>query len=321
MKIAFFSEMGFQGTVPRNHQNMRVEFAQMCALNAVHYPMLKIEEVTTYYDIAVLLVGKTSSFREQIFHTDVVSKAKKIARKVLWMQEGPHWIFQDMPLQHQFWHYNVLANVDGLLVENKTDIKYFKGLLSNDTWIKDIPSLMITDSIKDFSEHPKEDKVIVGGNFCRWYGGFDSYICARELNIPIWAPSMGRKIEGEEQIEDINYLPYVNWVEWIKILSTFKYGIHLMPTAGAGTFNMNCSYLGIPCIAYNDLDTQYNLHPQLSVRQGDIRTAKKLIERLKTDKEFYEECSKTTKELYYKFHSEEVFKLDMEKKLTKLLDT
>ena len=318
MKIAFLSEMGFEGKVPRNHSNMRVEFAQMCALNADHYPMLQIDKVSKKYDIAILLVGKTAAFRDQIYNIDVVQHAKKFASKVLWMQEGPYWVFQDMPLHHQFWHYNLLANVDGLLVENKTDIAYFKGILSEGTWVEDIPSLMITDLVEQYVNTQKEDKVIIGGNFCRWYGGFDSYITARELEVPIWAPSMGRKVEGEDQIEDINYLPYVNWVEWVKILSSFKYGIHLMPTAGAGTFNMNCSFLGIPCIAYNDLDTQYQLHPNLAVDPGDIQTVKKLVRMLKEDIDFYNECSTKTKELYNQYHSEEAFVDSMNKKFKTL---
>jgi hypothetical protein len=37
MKIAFFTEMNFKGKIPRNYDNMRVEFAWMVALNAHHY--------------------------------------------------------------------------------------------------------------------------------------------------------------------------------------------------------------------------------------------------------------------------------------------
>lgn len=303
--------MGFIGKVPRNHTNMRVEFAQMCALKADHFPMTQIQSINAQYDIAILLVGKTASFREQIFNIDIVSEARRFAKKVLWMQEGPHWIFQDMPLPHQFWHYNVLANVDGLLVENKTDIKYFKGLLSDDSWVQDIPSLMITDYITGLINQDKEDKIIIGGNFCRWYGGFDSYICARDLQIPIWAPSMGRKVKGEDQIQDINYIPYCSWVEWVEVLSKFKYAIHLMPTAGAGTFNMNCAFLGIPCIAYDHIDTQTQLFPELTVDLGNIQEARKLLNRLKNDKDFYEECSTNAKLNFCKYHSEDVFTEEM----------
>ena len=39
MKIAFFSEMGFEGKIDRTtHNNMRTEFAWMTALDADHYP-------------------------------------------------------------------------------------------------------------------------------------------------------------------------------------------------------------------------------------------------------------------------------------------
>ena len=37
MKIAFFTEMEFQGKIPRNHPNMRTEFAWIVALEANHY--------------------------------------------------------------------------------------------------------------------------------------------------------------------------------------------------------------------------------------------------------------------------------------------
>jgi len=313
MEIVFLSEMGFIGKVPRTHRNMRVEFAQMCALNADHYPMLSVKDIKKKYDIAVLLVGKSTNFRDQIFNIDVVNEARKIATKVLWMQEGPHWIFQDMPINHQIWHYNVLIESDGLLCENKTDIPYFRGLVGDQKWISDIPSLMIIDNIKHVEYTDKHDKIIIGGNFCRWYGGFDSYICAQDLKLPIYAPSMGRKIENEELIEDIQHLPYMDWTDWIIELSKFKYAIHLMPTAGAGTFSMNCAYLGIPCIAYDDIDTQKNLHPELSVKQGDVYTARKLLNKLKSDNVYYNEMSKLCRDLYKEHHSEESFKINMNK--------
>ena len=91
---------------------------------------------------------------------------------------------------------------------------------------------------------------------------------------------MGRKIEGEEQMPNLNHLPYMNWVEWIKELNKRKYGIHLMKTHAAGTFALNCAYLGIPCIGYRGLDTQEICHPNLTVELGDIEHAKFLIEKL-----------------------------------------
>ena len=149
---------------------------------------------------------------------------------------------------------------------------------------------------------------MIGGNFCSWYGGFDSYIVAQEANCPIFVPSMGRKVEGEEGLPNLNHLPYMNWVEWIKTLNQFKYGVHLMRTHAAGTFALNCAYLGIPCIGYEGLDTQYVCHPELTIKLGDLDTAKTLLTKLKTDKEFYNECSAIAKLRYLNHYSENVFK-------------
>ena len=163
MKIAFLSQMGFQGKVPRNHPNMRTEFAQMCALKSDHYPLSNIDSITEKYDHAILLIPKTDRDRDALLSVDLVPKAKRFANKVWFMQEGPSWIFQDMSIAQQFWHYNLLVDVDGILTENKTDIPYFKGLVGNKP-IHDIPSLMIEDALDGYTLTHKNDRkgVIIG---------------------------------------------------------------------------------------------------------------------------------------------------------------
>ena len=58
MKIAFFSEGGYVGKVPRNNNNMRTDTAWVCALNADHYPIPHLfqETVTVKhkYDIGIM---------------------------------------------------------------------------------------------------------------------------------------------------------------------------------------------------------------------------------------------------------------------------
>jgi len=39
MNIAFFSEAGYIGKVPRDNPNMRTDQAWVCALDAIHYPI------------------------------------------------------------------------------------------------------------------------------------------------------------------------------------------------------------------------------------------------------------------------------------------
>ena len=115
---------------------------------------------------------------------------------------------------------------------------------------------------------------------------------------------MGRKIEGEEQIDNLCHLPYMNWTQWIHELNKRKYGIHLMRTHAAGTFALNCAYLGIPCIGYDNVNTQKYLHPNLSVPDGDVESARKIAEELSNNNSFYEECSNKCKENYEKLYSD-----------------
>ena len=43
-KVLFFSELGLMGKVSRDYNHMRTEFAQMCALQADHCTLYKINE-------------------------------------------------------------------------------------------------------------------------------------------------------------------------------------------------------------------------------------------------------------------------------------
>ena len=242
------------------------------------------------YDIGIITIPKTNI--EQLIQVDIMKQLKRVCKKVGTMQEGPHWYFQDYTMEQQIWFYNLLAELDFIWCHNEIDLKYYKGLTDKKCYVN--PTLMIEDFIE--SESKDRKGVIIGGNMVRWYGGFDSYIIATAFDEDIYAPSMGRKIDREDEM-DINHLPYMTWVEWIRSLSSFKFAVHLMPTWAAGTFTLNCAYWGIPCIGYKGLDTQH-LHPSLSVDYGDLDTAKILAKRLKIDEDFYQKCSTECKNLY-----------------------
>jgi len=298
MKIAFFTEMNFRGKTPRNHVNMRVEYAWMCALNADHYHVT--DTPTEHYDLGLILTPKKNPELVDI------SRLKQYCDKIGMLQEGPFWYYQDYDLTKQIQYYNNRTSSDIIYTHNHIDKTYYEGLTGHKD-IRVIPSLMIEDAIDiDALTPPKyRDEVIIGGNFVSWYGGFDSYIVASEISDKVFAPSMGRKQPGEEQL--ITHLPYLNWRDWITQLSKFKYAVHLMRTHAAGTFALNCAYLGIPCIGYYGLDTQEVCHPNLTVEIGDLVKAKKLINLLKNDSQFYDEQSKTAKQNYENIFTEEQF--------------
>lgn len=297
MRIAFFTEMLFQGKIPRNHDNMRTEFAWISALNADHYNIQSIPEEK--YDLGIVIIPK----KNPNFNID---NLRVSCDKIAVMQEGPNWFWQDYDLSKQVWYYNTLTSADIIYVHNVGDKTYYEGL-TNHKDVRVLQSLMIEDAIDKDALTPQEyrSEVIIGGNFVSWYGGFDSYTVASEISDKVFAPSMGRKQVGEEQL--LTHLPYLTWRDWITQLSKFKYGVHLMRTHAAGTFALNCAYLGIPCIGYYGLDTQEICHPDLTVEVGDLVTAKKLINLLKNDSQFYNDQSKVAKYGYKRVFSEEQF--------------
>lgn len=314
MKIAFLTEMGWEGKTPSNHQNARTEFAWMNALNADHFHIGNIKNVFNYDHVFVIIpkgevflnaVGTTLSQKQNpissVLSIPIVDILKSNnCKKVYYVQEGPTWLFNDYNIIDQVNFYNTLNSFDAIFAHNEYDVKFYKGLFPNNK-INIIPTLLIEELIKNIT--PKtENKIIIGGNFARWYGGFQSYMIAQTFDIPIWVQDSHCKRKDENQLPNLNHLNRLSWIDWMNTLSTFKYAIHLMPTIAAGTFSLNCAYFGIPCIGNEKVDTQRICHPNLSVDVDDVEKALILAQRLKEDKEFYVKCSNESKLMYRKYY-------------------
>ena len=303
MKIGAFTEGNWFGKVIGNSDKsleriIRTDLAWWIALDATHHPiptMPNVEDNT--YDLGIMILPKNKNHIEALSKYDVIGTLKSKCKLSAIMQEGPHWYFQDYPMEQQVWFYNSLVSVDVIFAHNQSDVEYYKGL-TNKNHVYQNKSLMIEDNINPTTKPEDRNGVIIGGNFCRWYGGFDSYIVAQQFETEISIPSMGRKIKGEEIMPKLNHLPYMDWCDWINNLSQFKYGVHLMPTQAAGTFALNCAYYGIPCVGYKGLDTQELCFPHLTVEMGNLNKAKQLAERLKIDEDFYNDCSERARENY-----------------------
>ena len=319
MKIAFLTEMGFDGYIEKSHPNMRTEFAWMNALHANHIPISKYNEVSGYDHVFIIFpkgqlnlnavaskIGNTPNPHSELLNSNWLYKLKEKNKKVYYVQEGPTWMFTELEIQDQFNFYNMLASVDAIYAHNNYDQKFYKGLVPGQQ-VRVIPTLMIEERIKDIIA-TKQDKVLIGGNFARWYNGFQSYLVASEFNAPIWSQESHAKRVNEEQVDNLNHFPRMIWSEWMKEVSKFKYAVHLMPTIAAGTFSLNCAYFGIPCIGNAKVDTQRICHPDLCVDVDDIESARKLAIKLRDNKDFYKKCSIEAKTNYKHYYGIEQWK-------------
>ena len=297
MKIGFFSEASYEGLVPRNHPNMRTDVAWVCALDAYHCPIPMISTmVDNAFDVGVMILPKK---REPLLNYPLLEQYKRVCKKVTVMQESYYNYWQDSSIAEQIWYFNFLTEMDLIFCHNDIDLKYYNGLTNVRTEL--LPTVMITDDILPRSE--SGNGVIIGGNWVRDYGGFDSYQVASEITDDITSITTGRiKPEEKDLFKHLDWMP---WSEWIHVLSQYYIGVQL-GTAAAGTFNLNCSFHGIPCIAYSNSNTQKILHPKTTVELGDIVGAKEIARKLKDDT-FYDECMRSTQENYETYYSEEKF--------------
>ena len=304
MKIGVFTEGGYKGKVLRDNPNMRTDLAWWCTLGATHHPLPTIHELPdNSYDFGIMILPKK---REPLLNYPLLEQYKRVCKKISVMQESYYNYWQDSEIVEQIWYYNFLVEMDLIFCHNEVDLKYYRGFTGRRCEI--MPTLMITDFIK--TSPKKTESVMMGGNLVKDYGGIDSYMVAREITNNIWCPTTGRMKEEERQM-DINHLDWVMWIDWIYELSKHRYGIQL-GTAAAGTFNLNCAYLGIPCVGYNNVNTQ-KCHPDLSVDVGDVERAKTLMKKLKEDTNFYDECSKTAIQKYNECFDEKVYIYTMKK--------
>ncbi|HQI44471.1 MAG TPA: hypothetical protein PLC59_00135 [Bacteroidales bacterium] len=303
MKSAFLTEMGFAGQIPSNHNNMRTEFAWMYALKADHFNIHNYSHVHDYDVVFIIFPKATVKLNAvgiemttpeidkdiSIYSSNIVTCLKQTNQIVCAIQEGPAWFFNEYDLVNQFNFYNQLAECNIIFAHNEYDTHFYKGLFPQ-TRVKVIPTLMIINNDTCPFIATPENKAIIGGNFCRWYGGFQSYLVATEFQCPIYVPASHCKRKGEEQVPNLKHLPWVFWTKWMEQLSTFKYAVNLMPTIAAGTFSLNCAYYGIPCIGNEKVDTQIKFFPELSVDIHDIHQARHQAILL-LNKDYYEGAS------------------------------
>ena len=297
MKVGFFTEGGFEGKITLDNINIRTDAAWMYLTDATHHPFPRLQDLPdNLYDVGVMILPKK---RRVLLNYPLLEQYRRVCKKVTVMQESYYNYWQDSPIDEQIWYFNFITSMDLIFCHNDVDLNYYNGLTNVRTEL--MPTVMITDGIIRRNEWG--NGTIIGGNWVKDYGGFDSYQVALELGNPITAITTGRMKPEESQM--LEHIPWVMWREWIDILSQFNVGVQL-GTAAAGQFQLNTSFHGIPCIGYSNLNTQRILHPLTTVELGEIDKAKDIARKLK-DEEFYNLCMETTQKRFEKYYSEEMF--------------
>lgn len=313
MEVTFITENNFIGYVPRTDAG-RTDTSWMAGLNAYHYSYNRISAMiqsneAKFDGIVICIIPKNNPVTAI---TLIRTLQKCSSAKFAIMQEGPHDLFHDWSISVQFMYMELLNELDLIFCHNEYDKNYFQGLVNIPVYV--LKSLMIEESIPNI-KYDNRSGVMIGGNMVRWYNGIDSLSIATIFNEPIYAPSMGRKQRDEDSINDITYIDYKHWPQWLLELSKRKYAVHMMRTYAAGTFALNCSRLGIPCIGWGNntpgkehgCDTQRLLFPELTIPEGNMSLAIKTAKHLKENELFFNHVVEYAKKVYNDVFSEKAF--------------
>ena len=58
MKVAWFTEGGWLGKIPRDFRGMRNDSAWMHVLDATHYPINSVHTISEQYDLGIVTIPK-----------------------------------------------------------------------------------------------------------------------------------------------------------------------------------------------------------------------------------------------------------------------
>ena len=122
MRIAFFSEAGYNGKVPRDNPNMRTDVAWVCALDAVHHPIPTIHELPdNSYDVGIMILPKN---RKPLLNYPLLEQYKRVCNKVTIMQESYYNYWQDSSIEEQIWYFNFITEMELIFCHNDVDLIY-----------------------------------------------------------------------------------------------------------------------------------------------------------------------------------------------------
>jgi len=287
MKILLISPNDIKGYVPDNYPNMRVEFCWAKALNACMMPYGH-DAYRYEADVVFFILPKHTEGRDPLasMYAPKLYREQFPNAKIGLIQEGPVDYYLNWTAHGQFTYLNKLSEVDFLCAHNEADKLYLKNFNDN---VYVFPTIYDGTQIPD--KHEDRQGVMISGNTSSWYGGTFGMYEAKKHTEFIYLPNSGRV--NSKEIEDLHkqgidvLQRWLLWTEWMRALNHVKLGINLMPIRAAGTFALNCASLGIPCIGFDDLDTQKHHHPKLAVCKNNYRHASRLIEKCLTDQNFY----------------------------------
>ena len=280
MKIAFVSEMGFYGKLPKDFKDFRTVESWVYGFNAFNIPFNMLDKTDlTNFDLFIVIIPKNNvSICKELLNVLPMNKTSVL-------QEGPCYYFQDSPAMDELKYAKLLNDCKFILCHNESDCSYFRQFNKNCTRIP-----TCTDTKIEIKKEDKKPLAFSFGTFSKWYNGQTSYRILKEIGYEVWMSMMGRwkRDEGiQTKSKGIQVLGYLCWADFIKAIKNVSVACHMMPTKAASSYVLVCALLDVPCIC-SPSDMSKDLFPYTTTNDAyDYEMGAIYAKKLVNDKEFY----------------------------------
>lgn len=277
MKILYLTDLGYMGPVTSDFQiGYRPPMSWISALKPFHCPYFKLDELKEDgFDITII-----SCLHENVDVFKInLDKIKNISKKILFQHDSDHrYFYQKNSLQRSYMLNYIISNVDGILVHNDLDKKYYETLFKKPCFIHE--QLMLDIYPGDSSLNKRG--VILGGISDR-YGALDGYtLITNSTDEEIYC------FGNDENIPGIEFIPNVwDYVEYNNRLSNFKYAFNLTPFAIGGSFPLQCAMMKVPCLGWDNSNPLKTCFPEIVAPYGDFDSLREKFNHLIHDDNFY----------------------------------
>ena len=247
MKIAIISEAFYHGVLSELHEEKtfnewKTLESWSWGLKAEHINIKNVQQIKDGdFDIYLVVLPKkeTLGFLRSLYQINM--------DKVVMLQEGPCWYFQDVSYQLDRAITEFYSTTLGILAHSKNDASYFKQFNKNVGVIRTATNI----NVKIEPTKMKETYAVIGGTDCSWYNGKTSVNIVKGLVDKIFVLGMGREKEKTYHIgknEGFEILDYMQWNTLINFIAGADIAVHMMPTHAAHSFQLMCSIANTPCI-------------------------------------------------------------------------
>jgi hypothetical protein len=198
----------------------------------------------------------------------------------------------------------IIINVDGILVHNDLDKKYYENLYQKPCFYH---KQLLLDVYNQLDLPNKKENFILGGIEDR-YGALDGYMLLQDY------PSEKIYHFGNNtQIPNLNSISNdFDYIKYNQLLAKFKIAINLTPLAIGGSFPLQCAMVKTPCIGWNNSNPHKECFPDLVVDYGDFEGLRIILNKLITDIDFYNDVTNNARDMFVKeFSSVKDYKENM----------